>query len=550
MKRTAIHRLALAAAVVVAGAVASATFGAPGAKACGPFSSCSVTVHVMGAGQANSSNATNQTFCVSPDTTPTGQEGATCTYEFGWGWVADMNVAWTGWDGWSFKQWSGSGYANPVHCDGEDQGTNTHTGTSCQFWIWSNMEVRAEFVDTQAPDTTVTAPPGYFQRSTSATFAFASTDHIPSTFACSLDEGAYAPCTSPTTYSGLAQGSHAFRVRASDPSGNVDATPALAQWLVDGVPPQNPTLTSPSHVVGVWSNDATVDVSLAGAQDGASGVDGYSFVWDQTSGTVPDTVKDAEETTTSTTSPALADGSWYFHLRTVDGAGNWSDPVQIGPFRIDAAAPAAPVVTAPRFTKAANVAVGWTTTDGGSGVASYDVRYRAAPASGDFGGYVGWLLRTGASGTLTGVPGTTYCFSARAWDAAGNVSSWGAETCSTVPLDDAALTAAGSWTRASDKTYYLGTVSRSTTAGAALTSPTVTARRLALLVTTCPGCGTVAVTWNGKPLASVSLAAPSAQKKQVVKLPVLPGVQTGTVAIVVHSSGQTVEIDGLSSSRL
>src|SRR5262249_34184368 len=94
------------------------------------------------------------------------------------------------------------------------------------------------------------------------------------------------------------------------------------------------------------------------------------------------------------------------------------------PVRIDGTAPSAPAVTAPRFTKAASVAASWTATDGGSGVASYDVRYRAASANGDFGDYVGWLLRAGASGSLTGTPGTTYCLSARSWDTAGNVSGW------------------------------------------------------------------------------------------------------------------------------
>src|SRR5436190_17160239 len=240
MKHARMHRLGLVAALVAAGAVASASFGAGSAKACDLFSDCTVTVHVTGAGQANSSNAKTDHFCVSPDTTPTGREGATCTYKFGWGWIANMNVAWPGWDGWSFKQWSGSGngYVNPVHCDGENGSTNTYTGTSCQFWIWGNLEVRAEFVDTQAPDTTVTGPYGYFQRSTSASFTFTSTDHVPSTFSCSLDESPSSTCTSPATYSGLGQGVHTLRVRAVDPSGNADPSPALAEWSVDPIAPQ------------------------------------------------------------------------------------------------------------------------------------------------------------------------------------------------------------------------------------------------------------------------------------------------------------------------
>jgi hypothetical protein len=556
MKRTTMHRAGLVAALVVAGAIACGSFGAPSAKACDLFSDCTVTVHVTGAGQANSSNAKTNHFCVSADTTPTGQEGATCTYTFGWGWVVNMNAAWPGWDGWSFKQWSGGGYANPVHCDGEDGGTNTYSGTYCSFWIWGNLDVRAEFVDTQAPDTTVTGPYGYFQRSTSATFTFTSSDHVPSTFSCSLDDAPYSACSSPATYSGLAQGAHILRVRAVDPSGNADPSPALAQWSVDTGAPQNPTLSSPSHRVGVWSNDATVDVTFAGAQDGWSGVDGYSYVWDQNPGTVPDTTKDAEETAPGTTSPALTDGYWYFHLRTVDNAGNWSAPTAIGPFQIDRTAPSGVAVTGnPAFPKSTKIPVDWTATDGGagSGVAAYDVRYRAAPAGGSFGDYVGWQARMVAtSATLTAVPGTTYCLSARAWDTAGNVSGWSAERCSTVPLDDGALAATGSWTRAggAGSGYYLNTVSRSVAAGATLASPSVTAKRIGLLVTKCAGCGSVDVLWNGSLLATVNLAGTATEKKQLVKLPALAGVQSGVVTIRVKSSGQTVEIDGVAVSQL
>ena len=42
--------------------------------------------------------------------------------------------------------------------------------------------------------------------------------------------------------------------------------------------------------------------------------------------------------TTSTTT-RQADGTWYYNLRTVDNAGNWSAPTAMGPFLIDTTAP-------------------------------------------------------------------------------------------------------------------------------------------------------------------------------------------------------------------
>lgn len=58
----------------------------------------------------------------------------------------------------------------------------------------------------------------------------------PATFACSLDGGAWAACTSPTTYSDLESGWHDFAVRAVDETGNVDPTPAATSWQANGSP--------------------------------------------------------------------------------------------------------------------------------------------------------------------------------------------------------------------------------------------------------------------------------------------------------------------------
>jgi len=86
-------------------------------------------------------------------------------------------------------------------------------------------------VDTTAPDTTITSGPADPSSSPDATFAFSSPEQGAS-FACSLDGGAWAACTSPHQLTGLPSGSHTLQVRATDAAGNVDATPAARTWTI------------------------------------------------------------------------------------------------------------------------------------------------------------------------------------------------------------------------------------------------------------------------------------------------------------------------------
>ena len=82
--------------------------------------------------------------------------------------------------------------------------------------------------DTVAPQTTVTANPGASGSATSISFA---ADEPGATFSCRLDNAAWAACTSPVTLN-LPVGTHTFSVRATDPSGNSDATPAAVDVTI------------------------------------------------------------------------------------------------------------------------------------------------------------------------------------------------------------------------------------------------------------------------------------------------------------------------------
>jgi hypothetical protein len=104
-------------------------------------------------------------------------------------------------------------------CDGDGFGDETQDSdlTTC---------------DAAPPDTAISRGPRDKTKKKSATFEFLATDaRAVGGFQCSLDDGAFAACTSPHTVK-VRKGRHTFAVRAFDTNGNVDGTPATDDWKV------------------------------------------------------------------------------------------------------------------------------------------------------------------------------------------------------------------------------------------------------------------------------------------------------------------------------
>jgi myo-inositol-hexaphosphate 3-phosphohydrolase len=156
-----------------------------------------------------------------------------------------------------------------------------------------------------APDTTITSKPDNPTNSTSASFGFSSTATNP-TFACALDSTVFTTCTSPTSYTGLTEGTHTFQVRALDTNGT-DSTPASYTWKVDTTPPQT-TITS----------DPPASTSTSPS---------FTFSSTETGSTFQCRLDDASYA--SCTSPksytSLTTGPHTFSVKATDAAGN-TDP--------------------------------------------------------------------------------------------------------------------------------------------------------------------------------------------------------------------------------
>jgi len=159
-------------------------------------------------------------------------------------------------------------------------------------------------IDLTAPNTSITSNPPASTNNSSATFGFSATQ-AGSTFTCSLDGGVFVGCTSPTTYTGLVTTSHTFRVRATDPAGNTDATPATYTWTVDVTPPNTTITAAPAAT----TNKKNVQFKFTSTEAGGSfqcSLDGGASVGCDS----------------PTSYNGLTTGNHSFQVRAIDAAGN------------------------------------------------------------------------------------------------------------------------------------------------------------------------------------------------------------------------------------
>lgn len=151
---------------------------------------------------------------------------------------------------------------------------------------------------------TITSEPASQVSSTDAAFTF--TGPPGATFQCRLDALAFAVCSSPMSYAGLAQGSHTFQVNAV--LGTDQSAVTSYPWTVDTLAPPAPTITAGPLSV---SNTNSPSFSFTDSESGVifrCQLDGLGW--------------------TACSSPrgyaGIAQGAHSFRVQAVDAAGNVS----------------------------------------------------------------------------------------------------------------------------------------------------------------------------------------------------------------------------------
>ena len=303
---------------------------------------------------------------------------------------------------------------------GLSDGNHTFTITATDAATNVATKTYAWLIDTVAPSLSITSAPSGSVNTTSAHITFtAGADAVSVT--CALDGGAAAACSGAVDYTGLADGSHTFTVRASDAAGNTASRQAT--WTVD--------TTAPSVMITSYPPDPT-NSRTAPFQFTVTGATSTTCQLDSAAATT---------CTTAITYDSLADGAHTFTVKATDGAGNVT--TQSHSWTVDATPPTVTFGTVPgNPTKTTADAFSWSVSEAATVTCQVDAGSQVPCPSGSY-----------TTPTLGEGPHT---FTVRATDAATNtgsvVYSW---TIDTTPPKVGVYIGPASNTRNPSITYYV-----------------------------------------------------------------------------------------------
>jgi PKD repeat protein len=293
-----------------------------------------------------------------------------------------------------------------------------------------------------------------------------------------------------------------------------------------------------------------------------------SFTWSPTTGTAPLAVRFTDTSTGAPTSWAwtFGDGgtstqkspTYTFakagtYTVTLKATNQGGTSTRTNTVTVSAAPAPAPTVVldkpAAAVTLTKYVDVAWHATTAPTAVKGYDVEVRSI----GYGKGSQWATtvltnQTGVAAQLPGQAGYTYCMRVRGTNTAGVVGAWSAPRCTSLPLDDRAMSRKGKWRKAGGTAYYMGTASITRQRGASLTK-TVTGKQVFLLIAKRSGGGKVKVYEGSKLVKKVSLSTKRAETGLLIPIASHTEDTTSRYRVVVKTSGKPVIIDGLAATR-
>ena len=332
-----------------------------------------------------------------------------------------------------------------------------------------------------------------------------------------------------------------------------DFSPYTIPGSPSPVPTPDPAIPPTNESPPAISGDAEVGKTLSASTGTWSGSTplSYSYAWYRCDdvGAVCEGVLNGTEPTYKLV-PSDFGHRMKVTVTATNSGGQSSSDSALSETVTDTTPPSIPAITNPKraVTLAPEINVRWTAT--GQEPTTFEVRYRSAGRGSGFGDHV---VLTGptdeTAATLEASTGTTYCFSARAFDQAGNASQWSQELCTAAPLDDRDLAGGGKWEQRDGNAFYRETLSLTGQKDRSLVARDVLVRDIRVLVQRCPGCGAITVLFNGRKVDTVDLRARRTKNQQMIRFASFGRIRRGDVAIVVISRARPVKIDGLALVR-
>ena len=160
----------------------------------------------------------------------------------------------------------------------------------------------------------------------------------------------------PYTVSG--DGTWFFHVKAQSGAGTWGPSGNMAINVDVTAPEPPPIVLSGTHPAGVAVSNRSATVNWTPGSDPTSGVAGYSWSFNQDQALEDNGTKDGDALTLSATSASLPNGVSWFHVKTIDNAGNASADKVYGPIMVDPNGPLGLSLTLPPVAEAASDELG------------------------------------------------------------------------------------------------------------------------------------------------------------------------------------------------